>query len=88
MNILRIATLNANGQLNHKQELIIFLNVNKIDILLVSEKHFTNQTVFKIPKYLTHNTPHSDGTAHGGSAVLIRKSIPHHELQKFQTDKI
>ena len=74
--------------LNHKQEVITFLNINKIDILLISESHFTNLTVFKIPHFNVYNTPHPDGTAHGGTTLIIRKSISHHELPSYQTNKI
>jgi len=74
--------------LNHKQEVITFLNINKIDILLISESHFTNLTVFKIPQCNVYNTPHPDGTAHGGTTLIIRKTISHYELPSYQTNKI
>uniref|UniRef100_A0A1Y1KFT3 Reverse transcriptase domain-containing protein n=1 Tax=Photinus pyralis TaxID=7054 RepID=A0A1Y1KFT3_PHOPY len=86
--IVRIATWNANGLLNHKQELISFLNINKIDIILISETHFTDKTVLRIPNYTIYNTTHPDGTAHAGAAVIIKNSISHHELRSFQTEKI
>lgn len=87
-NITRIATWNANGLPNHKQELITFLNLQKIDILLVSETHFTDRTQFTIPNYYTYNSNHPDGTAHGGSAIIIKKTISHHELECYQNEKI
>ena len=74
--------------LNHKQEVITFLNIHKIDILLISESHFTNLTVFKIPHYNVYNTPHPDGTAHGGTTLIIRNTISHYELPQYQTNKI
>jgi len=74
--------------LNHKQEVIIFLNINKIDILLISESHFTNLTFFKIPHYHVYNTPHPDGNAHGGTTIIIRKTISHYELPPYQTKKL
>jgi exonuclease III len=74
--------------LNHKQEVITFLNINKIDILLISESHFTSLTVFKIPQYNVYNTPHPDGTAHGGTTLTIRKSISHYALPQYQTNKL
>jgi exonuclease III len=88
MNILRIAMWNANGLLNHKQEEITFLNLKNIDVLFISESHFTELRTFNFPQYITYSTPHPDGTAHGCSTIIIRKSIPHNELPKFQTDKI
>ena len=38
---LLIAQWNANGLAQHKDEFQLFLQQNKIDILLVSETHFT-----------------------------------------------
>jgi hypothetical protein len=37
-----------------------------------------------LPHYSVYHTEHPDGTAHGGTAVIIRSSIAHHELAKFQ----
>jgi hypothetical protein len=62
--------------------------MNKIDILLISETHFTDLTAFSIPLYSTYHMPHPEGTAHGGSAIIIRNAISHHELPKYQIDKI
>lgn len=86
--ILRIAIWNANGLANHRQEIITFLDLNKVDVLLISETHFTSRTVFSIPYYSVYHTIHPDGTAHGGSAVIIKNSICHYEQEKFQTDPI
>ncbi|OAD57925.1 RNA-directed DNA polymerase from mobile element jockey, partial [Eufriesea mexicana] len=58
---------NANGLAQHKEELKIFLSTNLIDILLVSETHFTEKTYFKIPQYRLHHTNHPDNTAHAGT---------------------
>jgi exonuclease III len=46
---VRIAAWNANGLANHVQEIILFLNINTIDILIISESHVTDRTVVKIP---------------------------------------
>ena len=48
---LRIAQWNANGLQNHKEELTIFLKQNYIDILLISETHFTYKNYLRIPSY-------------------------------------
>lgn len=85
---LRVALWNANGLEQHKEEVKIFLINNHIDILLISETHFTQKTHFKIPNYNTYNTNHPDGTAHGGTAILIKSSIKHYELPKYQKDLI
>ena len=39
-----------------------------------------------IPYYSIYHTEHPDGTAHGGTAVIIRSSIAHYELSKFHQD--
>ena len=43
---------------------------------LISETHFTKSYI-KIHKYTTYDT-HPDGTAHGGTAIIIRNVITHH----------
>jgi hypothetical protein len=45
---LRIALWNANGLAQHKYEIQLFLQQNKIDILLISGTHFTVKSYFKI----------------------------------------
>jgi exonuclease III len=59
-----------------------FLINQQIDIMLISETHFTNKSFLKIPDYVIYNTNHPNGTARGGSAVIIRKTIKHHEIDK------
>ena len=53
---LRIAQWNANGLAQHKGEVQLFLQQNKIDILLVSKTHFITKTHFQIPQYNTYYT--------------------------------
>lgn len=85
---LRIALWNANGIKNHVPEISLFLSVNKIDVLLVSESHATEQTFIKIPYYTVYFANHPDGTAHAGSAVVIKSTIKHHILESHITNKI
>jgi len=75
---LRIAQWNANGLQQHKDEVKLFLNQNKIDILLISETHFTSKNHFTIPGYDLCFTNHPDGTAHGGTAIFIKTTIAYH----------
>ena len=51
---------------NHK------LSTFNLDILLVSETHFTSRSYITIPSYNMYYTNHPDETAHGGTAVIIR----------------
>ena len=83
---LRIAQWNANGLAQHKDEVQLFLQHNKIDILLVSETHFTTKTHFRIPQYNTYYTNHPDGTAHAGTAILVKQTIQHYELSQYAPD--
>jgi hypothetical protein len=39
MDILKIAIWNANGLLQRLQELKVFINTNKVNVLLISEIH-------------------------------------------------
>lgn len=80
---LRIMEWNANGLLQHKDELQIILNTQKIDICLISETHFTKETYIKFCNYITYHTLHPANTARGGSAVIIRENIEHWEEEKI-----
>ena len=71
---MRIAQWNANGLQQHKEVVKLFLKQNLIDILLVSESHFTNKNYFSIPGYDLCYTCHLDETAHGGTAIILKKS--------------
>ena len=85
---MNIVIWNANGLSQHLLEIKSFLYTNNVDLLLVSETHFTSKTYFEISNYKTYHTIHPDGTAHGGSAILVKSSIRHTELPKYQTDEL
>jgi hypothetical protein len=42
----------------------------------------------KIPRYTIYNTRHPDGTAHGGTAIIIKSKIKHYELEKYQQEHL
>jgi exonuclease III len=73
--ILKIAQWNANGLQQHKDEVVLFLKQNQIDILLINETHFTSKNYFSIPGYGLCRTNHPDRTAHGGTAIIIKNTI-------------
>lgn len=77
---LRIAIWNANGLPNHTQELEVFLKSKFIDVLLVSETHFTNKTYFCIRGYDLINTNHPSNRAHAGSCILIKNTLKYEIL--------
>ena len=85
---MRIALWNANGLIGHKDEVILFLKEQHIDILVISETHFTAESYIKIPNYRVYHTNHPDGTAHGGTAILIKQTIDHHQLQKYRENHL
>jgi hypothetical protein len=84
---------NANGLTSHKLELQTFLNINTIDIALISETNFTPRTMFMMPNYNVYHVPHPDDRVQDGAAVIMRSEISHHELiqhqnKKFQTANV
>jgi len=83
-----IVLWNANGLSHHSNELKHFLSKNNVDILLVSETHFTKKSFFQIPSYCFYQSMHPDGSAHGGSAILIKKTFKHYESTHFSTNEI
>ena len=85
---LRIAAWNSNGLHNHVQEISLFLTTNKIDILLISESHSTEQTVINTPYYTIYYAHHPDGTANAGSAIIIKTTLKHFVLEPYITNKI
>ena len=71
----RLALWNTNGSLEHRLELSTFLHSNKIDIMLISKTHATCKPYFKIRGYDIYDKKHPDGTAHGGTAIIIKKDV-------------
>jgi exonuclease III len=72
---IKIAVWNAIGLAQHKDEVKTFLDNTAIDILLVSETHFTDRSYFKIPHYNAYFTNHPDNTAHAGPGIFIKNSM-------------
>lgn len=83
---LNITIWNSNGLTQHAEEIKTFILTNNIDIMLISETHATNRSYFKMNKYTTYLTNHPDGTAHGGTGIIIKNSIKHHESHKYIKD--
>ena len=46
--------------------------------MLISEIHFTTKSSIRIPNYSIYDTQHSNGAAHGGTAIIIKNNIKHH----------
>lgn len=88
MNQLQICFWNANGLSQHKNEVQQFLHTHQIDILLVSETHFSVKNGFRINGYYIYDTKHPSGRACGGSAILVHKDVDHFPLPEYKTDHI
>lgn len=88
MKELKIAHWNANGLPKHKLELEKFLNMNQIDIMLISETHLTGKNNFKIFGYTLYKNDHPNNKACGGTAILIKNRIKHHPINSTQTKEI
>lgn len=56
--------------------------------MLITETRFTIKNYFNVREYNFYDTKHPDGTAHGGTAIIIRKNIKHHELIKYEEEHI
>jgi hypothetical protein len=85
---LRISAWNANGLEHNVQEITLFLNINRIGTLLVSESHTTEHPFVKVPHYTINYANHPDGTTHAGSAIIIKSTLKHYELEPFITNQI
>jgi hypothetical protein len=83
MTFLHIATWNINGLAPNKHEVEMFIKTNNLDICLISESHTTSRSRICIPGFSVYLTPHPDGGAHAGSAVIIKNSIKHCLLDPF-----
>ena len=88
MNPLTTCYWNANGLSQHKNEVETFLRNQEIDILLVSETHFTVKNCFRIRGYSTYDTKHPSGRACGGTALLVRNNIKHYPMPEYRTEHI
>lgn len=56
--------------------------------MILSETHFTGRNYLKISNYKDYHTTHPDGKAHGGSAILIKKKINHHQAISHRDEQI
>lgn len=71
---LRIAIWNANGIVNHINEIETFLNRNCIDIL-VSETHFSQRSYFKIRGYDIVFCNHPGEEPGAGRRLLLKRIL-------------
>lgn len=87
-NSLLIILFNANNLKNHVNELHNILHDNRLDIALITETHFTKHTYIFIPSYSLLKFNHSDNTAHGRVAILIKTNLKFYPLNNFSQNHI
>jgi len=85
---LKIMAWNANGLLQHQQELQAVLDTEKVDVCLVSGTQSTKQSCIKFKGYKIYHTIHPENSARGGSAVIINENIHHNEETKYEAEGI
>lgn len=85
---LKAAVWNANGLAQHSHEIKNFITMHNIDIMMVTETHFTVKNYIKLHKYKIYHTTHPNDKARGGAAIIIRDSIKHCEYEKYQKEHI
>lgn len=88
MSQLNIVFWNANGLSNHILEVKEFLRTRQIDVMLICETHFTQKSHLLIPQYDFYHVNHPDSKARGGSGILIRKTIKHHQGTHYCAQEI
>jgi hypothetical protein len=72
---------------NRIREIPVFLKTNKIDILEILESRTTEQSVIKVPYCTVYYANYYDGTAHAGSALLIKSQLKHCVVEPYITNK-
>lgn len=85
MAVIRIATWNINGLSPNIHELETIIKCNKLDVVLISESHTTSSSSYHIEGFKIYHTPHPDGRAHAGSAVVIKENLKHSVLNAYST---
>lgn len=88
MTSIRIAAWNIDGLLHRKQEVLNLIDINKLDIVLISESHLSDRVSFSLKGYHVYSTNHPDGTSHAGSAIIIRNNIKHYVLPEYRKDHL
>ena len=80
---------NANGLTLRKTEFESFLHLHDIDIALVSETHLISYiNIPKIRDYQVYLANHPNGSARGGSAIIIKRVLQHYDVGAFATPSI
>lgn len=85
---IRIVILNANGLLPHQEEVQVLLKLNKFDLCLILETHFTKKSYLKFKRYKVHHAIQPQNVGRGGSAIIIENNFLHDKEAKIETDQM
>ncbi len=86
---VKMLAWNANGLVPRWQELNHFLSANDIDIALISETHLiSREQTRKFYGYSFYCCNHPSNNARGGSLVMVKNSIEHHDRGMYVTNGI
>jgi exonuclease III len=85
---LKLVIWNANGLAQNVEEVKHYTRTHQVDIILISETHFTSRCYFKIPNYTVYDTRHPDGTVHGETAIIIQNGLKHHLHGHYSVDHL
>ncbi|KAF0704581.1 Reverse transcriptase domain-containing protein, partial [Aphis craccivora] len=78
----------SNLQSNTRPSSYVNVTEKRIDIVLISETHFTSNSYVNLPGYDSYRANHPDNTAHAGAAIYIKSSLKYIPLPNFISDDI
>jgi exonuclease III len=73
--------------MQHKEHLHVALIEHKIDVCHISETHFTRESYLKLRGFEVYHTVHPSNCARGGSAVIVKTGLSHHEDVKIDKEE-
>jgi hypothetical protein len=85
-NFLKLTLWNTKGLTQHIEELKTFFSLHETDVMLISKTHFTEKNYFNLLNYSVYHTNHPAGTAHGGTAIIIKTTIKHNLQSSYRQD--
>jgi hypothetical protein len=83
---LQLALWNANGLIQYTEELKTFNFIHNIDVMLISETHFTEKSYLKLPNYTVYYMNHPAEASRCRTAIIIQYFIKHHQLNNHSQD--
>lgn len=64
------------------REIKTFNIAENLDIIVISESHFTDEKYLQISKYKVYYTKHPDDKAHDGTVITKRETSKHNKNEK------